>query len=158
VRFAFLLLVTVCSADIGLAQAADAQRLSGTYYGYESMPNLSPDEPEAYWYYEVTLVVTGTKVRMSKSPRIKLKGAITASSSDGGFPVSEGEIRTLAGRTVIALHQVSCDYCGERMNDPLPPDSEREYIVLFASNGMFELDRIRFDRKPNRALSLKPGT
>ena len=147
--------LAVVTLAVASCLAYGSDKLSGTYFGYEPLPNLSPGDPDAYWYYEVTLVVTDTKVRVSKAPRIRVKGKVTSTSSDGGFPVFEGTVRSLQDRTVVAVRQTSCDYCGKVLNDPLPPGKEREYIVLFAENGMFEFDRIRFSRNPDPNRSLK---
>jgi hypothetical protein len=146
--------ILAVAASVLASCEVPSQKLSGTYYGYDSLPNLSPEEdPYAYWFYAVTLVVEGTSVRVTKRPRYLSKGKIIYSASDGGFPVLEGTLKQVGDRTVIALHQVSCDYCGVPLDDPLSVEKEHEYIVLFASGEEFEVDRMRFKRSENPKLA-----
>jgi len=146
-----LFVVVGTTVSLGAPQA----RLSGTYYGYDTLPNLSPEEdPYAYWFYAVKLVVNGTSVRVTKRPRYLSKEEVLTSASDGGFPVLEGTVGQVGSRTIIALRQISCDYCESPPNDPLSPEREREYVLLFASPNEFEFDRMRFRRTEDPRLSV----
>jgi hypothetical protein len=128
----------------------------GLYYGYEPMANLSPDDPGAYWYRENEFTVDNGRVHLEGYPRTLINGQVFASASDGGFPVFEGSLEQVAGRTLVSLRKVSCDYCGELVDDPLPSRKVREYIVFFEPTGAFEVDRVTYHLEPNTRLHWVP--
>ena len=129
---------------------------NGVYYGYESIANLSPEDPDAYWYRENELTVNNGMVRIEGHPRTSINGEVFASASDGGFPVFEGSIEQAAGRTMVSLRKASCDYCGDSVDDPLPSKKRREYVVFFEPDGAFELDRVTYRLQPNARLHWVP--
>jgi hypothetical protein len=135
---AAVLIAASCAAEV--TSVGD-----GIYYGYEPRPSVSPDKPEAVWFDANVLTVSGGKVRLEKAPRYLLAGKIWASASDGGFRTFDGSIETSDGRTLVALRQLTCDYCEPPPGDgPLPSKGIREYVVLFNDDSTFELDRVLY--------------
>jgi hypothetical protein len=125
----------------------------GTYIGYEPMANISPEEdPDAFWYHRSVLRVAGHAVTIEQFPMYLSRGEVISSASDGGFPVYEGTVERVGGRTLVRLRKISCDYCGIPVDDPLPSRIEREYIVRFIADGSFEFDRVVYSTKPNPKL------
>jgi hypothetical protein len=133
----------------------DAAPISdGTYYGFELRTSASPDIPDAVWFNENVLTVQAGNVRLEKSPRYLLHGSVFASASDGGFRTFDGSVRDLGGRTLVALRQLTCDYCEPPPGDgPLPSRRSREYIALPNEDGTFELDHVRYSRDKNERPS-----
>jgi hypothetical protein len=128
----------------------------GTYYGYESMDNLSPDQPEAHWYHENVLTVRGQTIRIEKYPRWLVDDNVRFSASDGGFYTFEGSMEAVAGRTLVKLRLAKCDYCAIDVGDSLPSKRTREYVVTYERDGSFELDRVRYRREADSKLHGKP--
>jgi hypothetical protein len=71
----------------------------GTYYGYEHMISLSPEDLEASWYHEQVLTVRNGQVLLQTYPRWIKDGVAVSSASDGGFYTYKGAIRRVAGKT-----------------------------------------------------------
>ena len=125
----------------------------GVYFGYENLPNLSPGDPDAEWYYEHHLFVKDGHIRLKLLPTIKIKNEVFSSSSDGGFPVYEGVLEADEKRAIVSLRKISCDYCRIEKDDPLPSKIVREYVVRFISEGSFELDNLTYTTKPDPELT-----
>jgi hypothetical protein len=78
---AALLSALLLSVKVSGAPVSD-----GTYFGYEFMPNLSPeDDPDAQWFHANSLTIRGAKLTIEKAPRYISKGEVFVSASDGGF-------------------------------------------------------------------------
>jgi len=135
-----------CSAGY----AAEPKTLKdGFYFGYEPLPNLSPGDPDAEWYYENNLFVKGGHIKLEKFPKTKIKGEVFSSASDGAFPVFEGKVFSYEERVIVSLRKMSCDYCRTESNDPLPSKIVREYVVRFIGADSFELDHVTYSTQPD---------
>jgi hypothetical protein len=146
-------LLLVCVAVLAVAGCATETSFvpDGTYYGFEPHANLSPDDPYAIWFHRNVMSVRGGKVRIDKSPRVFTGGRVLASASDGGFRTYEGSIEVVSGRTLVALRQITCEYCEPPPGDgPLPSKRIREYIVGFNDDGSFELDHVSYSADERR--------
>ena len=134
--------------------AAEQEKLKdGVYFGYKYLPNLSPGDPDAEWYYECDLFVKGGHIKLAKFPRTKIKGEVFASASDGAFPVYEGLVEADEKRTIVSLRKISCDYCMIEKDDPLPSKIVREYVLRFISADSFELDNVTYTTNPDPELT-----
>ena len=146
-------LALVVAALLATCHAERPAIPDGTYYGYELMANLTPDQPEACWFHENVLTVAGPTIRIATSPYFQVGKEISSSASDGGFYTFEGSQSQLSGRTLVTLRQVNCDYCAIRVNNPVP-SQVREYVVAFGDAGAFELNRVTYSRA--RHLACRP--
>lgn len=127
----------------------------GEFFGYEFLPNRGENEgPGDYRFYSCVLRIKNGAVMLKKFPRQMIEGKVWSSSSDGGFPVFEGNIIEVGDRTLISLRKVSCDYCAVSKRDPLPSKIIREYVLRFESQTSFELDRIIYSNKPDLKLEI----
>jgi len=151
------LLSVVAALPLIAGCARPASIPDGTYYGYEPMGNLSPDQPDASWYHENVMTVRGGAIRIEKSPQWRLRDSVYSSASDGGFYTYEGSFEPVAGRIVAKLRWTACDYCAVRSDDPLPSKHVREYVVGQNSDGSFELDHVVYRAAPNPKLHGTPG-
>jgi hypothetical protein len=108
----FFWIVCVCLCWASSARSAE---LDGLWLGYEPIPNISPDEKGARWFYENRLSVSNGVVRLEKLPvwRKGKKKDLIYSASDGAFPTFQGRLEIRGGATVATLEIQSCDYCGE---------------------------------------------
>ncbi len=132
-------------------------QIQGTYYGYEFINSLSPWEPESIWYYEKEMTVDKNKVTLTRSTLTKIKGKVWSSETDaGGLHVYEGAIKTSGERVIIGLRLISCAFCPERSDDPLPSKIQREYIVRFISQDSFELDGVIYKNTPDPKWNWTP--
>lgn len=154
---------TLCSCVLfvlasGCAPSAPTIK-DGVYVGYEGMANVSPEQdPDAFWYHKSVLHVSAGKARIEQFPMYLSRGEVISSASDGGFPVFDGTVERIGGRTLVRLRKISCDYCGIPRDDPLPSRIEREYIVRFMPDGSFELDRVVYSTKPNPRLETEASS
>jgi hypothetical protein len=121
----------------------------GTYYGYDPLPNLSPEDPQATWYHENVLTIRGTEVQLSKRPYSRSNDVVVAQPADGGFYTYRGVVKVEGGRTIVELHLDSCEYCAVPDNEKLPSKVSRAYIVQLVPNALFELDRVRYRASPD---------
>jgi hypothetical protein len=154
-------LVLVCAIGlIGATAGCNGTESSavqdGNYYGYDPLPNLSPDDPQAIWYHENILTVQGKDVQLVKRPYSRSSGVVVAQPADGGFYTYKGKISLESGRTIVELHLESCEYCGVPDNEKLPSKVSRAYIIQSVPNALFEIDRVRYRASPD--LSRHPGT
>jgi len=58
----------------GSSDAHESNTRDGAYVGCESMPNLSPEDPEPAWFHENTLLVRNGEAILDKVP-IVIRGA-----------------------------------------------------------------------------------
>ena len=149
----------VVLALIALSAACVTARFpsDGKYYGYEPLPNLSPEEPDCEWYRAVELSIAGSKVHIEKYPRARLRGVVTASASDGGFPVLEGTLKAVQGLAIVRIGQVSCDYCEHPEGDPFSPKIPREYVLFWGPDATFELDHVKFSTSRRADMEVVVG-
>jgi hypothetical protein len=141
--------VGVVSAIAGCERADEMAVKDGTYYGYDPLPNLSPDDFEAIWYHENVLTIQGKQVQLKKRPYSRSKGVVVAQPADGGFYTYEGSIKVENGRTIVELRLESCEYCAVPDNEKLPSKLSRAYVVQSVPNALFELDRVRYRKSPD---------
>jgi hypothetical protein len=119
----------------------------GTYYGYQPMPNLSPDEdPHAYWYHANVMTIRGARLEMKNSPVYESHGKMIWSASDGGFYRYEGTIETLGARLLFRVRGIDCDYCGIRADLFERTD---EYVARVNADGSFEVDHVTYRATPD---------
>ena len=131
----------------------------GTYFGYEFMCNLSPEEdPHAEWFHANVLTAKGKHLTISNDPRYFRKGELWSSSSDGGFFTYEGEIYKAGTRTIVALQMTNCDYCLRRVSKDPEENLPTEYVVKYFKDGSFELNHVRYRRQKDPHYEFKPSS
>jgi hypothetical protein len=126
-RVAALLVTLLISCSTDLARSAE---MEGLWLGYEPIPNISPNEKDALWFYENRLTVLDGVVRLDKLPvwkRLKDK-RLTYSAADGAYPSFKGRLDFRDGGAVARLEIVSCDYCGE-IRDSTSPERKAWTVI-----------------------------
>jgi hypothetical protein len=156
-QFVALLLVIVV-VMVGCGHRAAHAIADGTYYGYDEMPNLSPEDPDAYWYHENTLVVRGTVILLKKKPYSLINGIAIPQPADGGFYTYEGSQSVHGQKTIVELRLISCDYCGIPEYDSVPSNLVRGYVIQAVPKAAFELDRVRYQTKRDPKLHPIPDS
>jgi hypothetical protein len=146
---ALLLVVGMTSATSGCGGTEIKAVEDGNYYGYDPLPNLSPEDSQAIWYHENVLTIRGKDVQLTKRPYSRSNGVVIAQPADGGFYTYKGNISAENGRTIVELHLESCEYCAVPDNEKLPSRVSRAYIVQSVPNALFEIDRVRYRASPD---------
>lgn len=146
---ALLCAAGLTSATSGCSGSGSRAVEDGTYYGYDPLPNLSPEDSQAIWYHENVLTIRGNDVQLKKRPYSRSNGIVTAQPADGGFYAFRGKISVENGRTIMELHLESCEYCAVPDNEKLPSKVSRAYIVQSVPNELFEIDGVRYRVSPD---------
>jgi len=93
----------------GLTQSSIAR--DGNYIGIEQMPNLTPDDPDASWSHENTLVVRNDEAILDKVPVVVSHGKKEYSASDGGFLTYRARfVKKDGGQIIVSLRLCMSDY------------------------------------------------
>jgi hypothetical protein len=123
---------------------AQAQAINGEYVALEAMPNISPDEPDAKWFHQNTLLVRNSEAILDMAPVYFKGGQKFYSASDGGFLTYRGRFFQKDGQSFIELRLFESDYVGFRVDsDPYKEITTRN--VKFTSGGI-EIEGIRYQK------------
>ena len=142
----------------GCSQRSIPPVADGTYYGYDELPNLSPEDPSAYWYHENTLVVHRHAIRLTQKPFTLINGKAIPQPADGGFYTFEGTQTVEGDRVIVELRLVSCDYCAVPEYDSIPSRIVRAYVIQKVPKAAFELDRVRYQTTRDSRLHPPPSS
>jgi hypothetical protein len=116
---AFLLPVAFGFGQKQSAKQKQSQAINGEYVALEEMPNISPDDPDAKWFHESTLLVRNNEAILDMAPRYFKAGKKFYSASDGGFLTYRGRFFQKDGKSFIELRLIQSDYVAFRVrSDP----------------------------------------
>jgi hypothetical protein len=136
-------MMLLCFALVGESQMVAAQNQSvvkdGDYAGLEKMPNLSPDDRDAKWFHENTLVVRNDEAILDKVPITIRHGEKSYSASDGGFLTYRARFTKKDGQTVIQMRLFQSDYV------MFPAGKHDQYTEIKTYPVKFVSDEIEFD-------------
>jgi hypothetical protein len=146
-----LIWVAVCVllAGFGYCQKqpaleAQAEAINGEFVALEAMPNISPDEPDAKWFHQNTLLVRNNEAILYMAPVYFKRGNKFYSASDGGFLTYRGRFFQEDGQSFIELRLFESDYIAfPRGSDPYREITTR--TVKLASGGI-EIEGVRYQR------------
>lgn len=145
-----LLLVLFAQGD---AVAAQHQSLvkDGDYVGLGKMPNLSPDDRDAKWFHENTLVIRNDEAILDKVPIIIRHGKKTYSASDGGFLTYRARFTNKDGQAVVNLRLFESDYV------MFPVGKHDQYTEIKTYPVTFVADQIEFDGVRYKLSKMEPS-
>ena len=82
----------------------------GNYMGLEAMASESPEEPDAQWFHENTLIVRNGEFILDELP-VAIRGEEKSySASDGGFITYRGRFLIKNERLYVSLRPFMSDY------------------------------------------------
>jgi len=114
------------------------------------MPNLTPDDGDAIWFYENRLLIRNDEAILDKVPIVIRHGEKVYSASDGGFLTFRAQFRMKDGQSFVALRLFESDYVGFMRNKngkAFDPYAElKTYPVKFVSGGI-EIEGVRYQQK-----------
>jgi len=116
----------------------------GEYIGLEAMPNISPDEKDAKWFHENTLVIRDKQVILDMSPVYFLHGKKWHSASDGGFKTYRGEFFQQNGADFIRVRLFQSDYIAFRVGRK-PYEELEVYPVKFTHESV-QINGVNYKR------------
>jgi hypothetical protein len=123
---------------------AQAEGINGEYVALEAMPNISPDEADAKWFHQNTLLVRNNEAILYMAPVWFKRGKKFYSASDGGFLTYRGRFFQKDGHSYIELRLFESDYVAFPVgSDPYKEITTR--IVKLNSGGI-EIQGIRYQR------------
>jgi hypothetical protein len=156
-------MMLLCFALVGESQMVAAQSQSvvkdGDYVGLEKMPNLSPDDHDAKWFHENTLVVRNDEAILDKVPITIRHGEKSYPASDGGFLTYRAKFTKKDGQRVIQMRLFESDYVMFPVGKHDQYTEIKTYPVKFVSDEI-EFDGVRYklskveDWKLSRLLGL----
>lgn len=135
--------------QIGLHDEQKSVVRDGEYLGRESMPNLTPEDPEAAWFHENTLLIRNDEAILDKVPIVIRRGKKIYSASDGGFMTYRARFTMVDGRSVVSLRLCQSDYLVFPVNKRDQYMEIRTYPVKVVPGG------IEIDGVPYRLTKLK---
>ena len=141
---------------VGAGCATSKPIVEGTYFAYSPLPNLTPDEPDNYWYHECELVLRENLLQLEMSPRVLKDGEVIASASDGGFYSYEGKLIVDGNDVVARIAQVGCDYCARSLDGTPYSHFDAEHIVRQDSDGSFVIGDLSFEHERDPRLAWSP--
>lgn len=123
---------------------AQTEGINGEYVALEAMPNISPDEPDAKWFHQNTLLVRNDEAILDMDPVYFKRGQEFYSASDGGFLTYRGRFFKKDGQIFIELRLFESDYVGF----PVGSDPYKEITTRIAKldRGRIEIEGIRDER------------
>jgi hypothetical protein len=125
--------------------AAQSQSVAkdGDYVGLEKMPNLSPDDRDARWFHENTLVIRSDEAILEKVPITIRHGEKSYSASDGGFLTYRARFTKKDGQSVIQMRLFESDYVMFPVGKHDQYTEIKTYPVKFVSHEI-EFDGVRY--------------
>jgi len=90
------------------------------------MASQSPEQPDALWYYENTIVMRNGELILDKAPIWIQNEKKGYSAADGGFISYRGRLLTKKGRLYVGLRPYASDYIGF----PVGPDQCEPYSKI----------------------------
>jgi hypothetical protein len=126
------------------ATGTQPQAISGAYVALEEMPNISPDEPNAKWFHENTLLVRNNEAILYMAPVWFKKGKKFYSASDGGFLTYRGRFFQKDGLSFLELRLFESDYVAF----PVGSDPYKELTTrnVKLTSGALEIEGVRYQR------------
>jgi hypothetical protein len=115
----------------------------GEYVGLEKMPNLTPDDRDAAWFHENTLLIRNDEAILDKVPVTIRHGKKTYSASDGGFLTYRARFTKKDGQSFVALRLFQSDYLISPVGKHDQYTEIKTYPVTFVS-GQIEFDGVRY--------------
>jgi hypothetical protein len=82
----------------------------GEYLGRQEMANLTPEDPDAAWFHENTLLVRNGEAILDEVPIVVQHGKKGYSASDGGFLTFRVKFLTEGGQNSAAMRLCESDY------------------------------------------------
>jgi len=146
-----LLFLAIATHDAqgGLGDVQKSIARDGQYIGRESIPNLTPEDPEAAWFHENTLLIRNGEAILDKVPIVVRRGKKGYSASDGGFLTYRAKFTMVDGRSVVALRLCQSDYLIFPINKHDQYTEIKTYPVKVMPGG------IEIDGVPYRPTKLK---
>lgn len=123
---------------LAVAQPQSVVR-DGDYVGLQKMPNLSPNDRQAGWFHENTLVIRKDEAILEKVPITIRHGEKSYSASDGGFLTYRARFTKKDGQTVVQMRLFESDYV------MFPVGKHDQYTEIKTSPVTFVSEQIEFD-------------
>jgi len=146
-----LVFLVIATHDVqgGLGDVQKSIARDGEYIGRESMPNLTPEDPEAAWFHGNALLIRNDEAILDKVPIVIRRGTKGYSASDGGFMTYRARFTMIDGRSVVALRLCQSDYLVFPVNKHDQYMEIKTYPVKVVPGG------IEIDGVPYRPTKLK---
>lgn len=154
-KMAFAAVTVLWSMTAGghLGDTSDERRSvarDGEYVGLERMPNLSPEDRDAQWFHENTLLIRNDEAILDKVPIVIRERKKEYSASDGGFLTYRARFTSKDGQSIVAMRLFQSDYVAalrEKSGKAVDPYAELEtYPVKFVS-GRMEIGGVQYRRR-----------
>jgi hypothetical protein len=110
----------------------------GDYVGLEKMPNLSPDDRDARWFHENTLIIRNDEAILENVPITIRHGQKSYSASDGGFLTYRARFARKDGLSIIQMRLFKSDYV------IFPSDKHDQYTEIKEYPVTLGSDQIEF--------------
>lgn len=122
----------------------------GEYVGLERMPDLTPEDRDAAWFHENSLLIRNDEAILDKVPIVIRHREKVYSASDGGFLTYRAEFIVKDGQSFVVLRLFQSDYVGflrDKNGIAVDPYSElKTYPVRFIS-GRIEIEGVQYRHK-----------
>ncbi|HTY23034.1 MAG TPA: hypothetical protein VMC85_07880 [Desulfomonilaceae bacterium] len=118
----------------------------GEYVGLERSPdNYTPEDRDATWFHENTLVIRNNEAILDKVPITIHNGRKTYSASDGGFTTYRAKFIIKNGKSLVALRLCRSDYVLFPINKPDPYAEIKTLPVKLVSDRIV-IDGVQYRR------------
>lgn len=117
----------------------------GEYVGLERMPNLSPEDRDAEWFHENTLLIRNNEAILDKVPVTILHRRKQYSASDGGFLTYRARFAVKDGQIFVAMRLFESDYIMFPRDKHDQYTEIKTYAVKIVSGGI-EINGVRYRR------------
>jgi len=120
--------------------------LNGNYVGLQKMESVTPEDKEAKWFYENTLLIRNGEAIVDMVPFSLKRGIKEYSASDGGFMTYRGRFFKKGSQLFISLRLFKSDYIGFPTGGCEPYSRVDTYPVKIAANKI-EIQSVLYEIK-----------
>jgi hypothetical protein len=145
----FLIVAQIRTGDAGHEGVVE----DGEYVGLEKMSNLTPEDRNAAWFHENTLIIRNDEAILDKVPVSIRHGEKTYSASDGGFLTYRARFTSKGGQSVVELRLFQSDYVAFRTDKHDQYTEIKTYPVTLVSD-QIEFGGVRYKRSKVEAYKL----
>jgi hypothetical protein len=120
--------------------------LHGDYMGLVKMSSVTPEDKEAKWFYENTLLIRNGEAILDMVPISIKHGIKEYSASDGGFMTYRGRFFHKGSQLFVSLRLFKSDYIGFPVGGCEPYSRINIYTVKFVKDKI-EIQGVLYESK-----------
>jgi len=144
----------VCRQSLAKNDVRERIASNGNYVGLQKETYVDPEEPDAKWFHENTLLVRNNEAILDEVPVVVNHGKKGYSPSDGGFFTYRARFTKRDGQIFVALRLCQSDYLVFPVDKHDQYTEIKSYPVRLTSDGI-EFNGVKYAPAKVNKLALK---